>query len=71
VLLRLTYLGVTNAFALLRLLPISDHHKDAEIWCCVTRSPCWNANSLPTKSDLRRPIKPSWPRYCTVSPGPR
>jgi hypothetical protein len=31
VLLRLTYLGVTNAFALLRLLPMSDHDKDAEI----------------------------------------
>jgi putative transposase len=31
VLLRLTYLSVTNAFALLRLLPISDHDKDAEI----------------------------------------
>ena len=30
-LLRLTYLSVTNAFALLRLLPISDHDKDAEI----------------------------------------
>jgi transposase InsO family protein len=31
VLLRLTYLGVTNAFALLRILPMSDHDKDAEI----------------------------------------
>jgi putative transposase len=31
VLLRLAYLGVTNAFALLRLLPISDSTKDAEI----------------------------------------
>jgi hypothetical protein len=31
VVLRLTYRGVTNAFALLRLLPISDHDKDAEI----------------------------------------
>jgi transposase InsO family protein len=31
VLLRLTYLGVTNAFALIRLLPISDHDKNAEI----------------------------------------
>jgi putative transposase len=31
VLLRLAYLGVTNAFALLRLLPISDHVKDVEI----------------------------------------
>jgi len=27
VLLRLGYLAVTNAFALLRLLPMSDHHK--------------------------------------------
>jgi len=31
VLLRLTYLGVTNAFALLRLLPCGDRDKDAEI----------------------------------------
>jgi putative transposase len=31
VLLRLGYLAVTNAFALLRLLPMSDHHKDAGI----------------------------------------
>ena len=30
-LLRLVYLGVTNAFALLRLLPIGDHAKDVEI----------------------------------------
>ena len=30
-LLRLAYLGVSNAFALLRLLPISDRDKDAEI----------------------------------------
>jgi len=31
VLLRLAYLGVSNAFALLRLLPMSDRNKDAEI----------------------------------------
>jgi putative transposase len=31
VLLRLAYLGVTNAFALLRLLPMSSRDKDAEI----------------------------------------
>jgi hypothetical protein len=31
VLLRLAYLGVTNAFTLLRLLPISDRNKDVEI----------------------------------------
>ena len=30
-LLRLAYLGITNAFALLRLLPGSDGDKDAEI----------------------------------------
>jgi putative transposase len=30
-LLRLAYLGVANAFALLRLLPMSDRDKDAEI----------------------------------------
>jgi len=31
VLLRLAYLGVTNALALLRLLPMTDYAKDAEI----------------------------------------
>ena len=31
VLLRLVYLGVTNAFAMLRLLPMSDRDKDSEI----------------------------------------
>jgi putative transposase len=31
VLLRLAYLTVTNLFALLRLLPVSDRNKDAEI----------------------------------------
>ena len=30
-LLRLAYLGITNVFALLRLLPRSDHDKDTEI----------------------------------------
>jgi putative transposase len=29
--LRLAYLGLSNAFALLRLLPMSDQDKDAEI----------------------------------------
>jgi putative transposase len=31
VLLRLAYLGVTNAFAKLRLMPMSDREKDVEI----------------------------------------
>ena len=30
-LLRLAYLGVANVFALLRLLPVSNQNKDAEI----------------------------------------
>lgn len=30
-LLRLAYLGVSNAFALLRLLPMSDRDKDTEV----------------------------------------
>ncbi|MDX3771538.1 hypothetical protein OG963_42825 [Streptomyces sp. NBC_01707] len=30
-LLRLAYLGMVNAFAMLRLLPMSDREKDAEI----------------------------------------
>ncbi|MFJ5030037.1 hypothetical protein ACIQB5_18340 [Streptomyces sp. NPDC088560] len=30
-LLRLAYLGVTNAFAILRLLPMRDRDKDVEI----------------------------------------
>jgi putative transposase len=31
VLLRLAYLGVSNVFAVLRLLPMSDRDKDVEI----------------------------------------
>jgi putative transposase len=38
VLLRLANLGVTNVFALLRLLPMSSQDKDAEILCCATSS---------------------------------
>ncbi|MBL1102050.1 hypothetical protein [Streptomyces coffeae] len=30
-LLRLAYLGVSNAFAMLRLLPMTDRDKDAEV----------------------------------------
>ncbi|MEU9794560.1 hypothetical protein AB0E27_28740 [Streptomyces sparsogenes] len=39
-LLRLAYPGVTNAFALLRLLPMSDRDKDAEILACGGREIC-------------------------------
>jgi hypothetical protein len=36
-LLRLAYLGITNAFTLLRLLPGSDQDKDTEITLTGTR----------------------------------
>jgi len=39
VLLRLAYLGVTNALAMLRLLPMSDRAKDAEILALRHRAP--------------------------------
>jgi hypothetical protein len=47
VLLRLAYLGVTNAFALLRLLPMTDRDKDVEILALRHRAPrgVWGATS--------------------------
>jgi len=39
-LLRLAYLGITNEFALLRLLPGSDGDKDAEILALRISSRC-------------------------------
>ena len=44
-LLRLANLGVTNALAMLRLLPMSDHAKDVEIL------------ALPPRHDLRAPLR--------------
>ena len=41
-LLRLAYLGVTNVFAALRLLPMSDHAKDVEILALRHQSPFLN-----------------------------
>jgi hypothetical protein len=38
VLLRLAYLGVSNAVAMLRLLPMSDRAKDAESSPSATKS---------------------------------
>ena len=40
-LLRLTYLAVTNTFAVLRLLPMSNRDKDVEI--LALRVPCQNS----------------------------
>jgi transposase InsO family protein len=57
VLLRLAYLGVTNAFALLRLLPMSDRDKDTEILALRHQI-----------TVLERPLGDARPRF---SPGDR
>ncbi|MFI9595063.1 hypothetical protein [Nonomuraea sp. NPDC052265] len=61
-LLRPTHLTVTNTFAALRLLPMSDRDKDIEILALRTRSPSSNANSAPT------PNSDSLPRTGPFSP---
>lgn len=52
---RLAYLGVTNAFALLRLFPMSDQDKDAEI--LVLRHQI---------TVLRRPLAPDKVRFAAA-----
>ena len=52
-LLRLARLGVTNALAMLRLLPMSDRRKTRKSWPCDTRS--WSSNGSCT---ARRPGSP-------------
>ncbi|MFD0584774.1 hypothetical protein [Dactylosporangium darangshiense] len=66
-LLRLAYLAVTNAFAMLRLLPMSDRDKDVESLPCTIRSPCWSGNSAATGPGSTRAIARSWRRCCTNS----
>ncbi|MCX4452355.1 hypothetical protein OOK58_09540 [Streptomyces sp. NBC_01728] len=44
-LVRLACLGVMNTFVVLRLLPVSDWDKDAEILALRLSSWCWSANS--------------------------
>ncbi|MFE6148526.1 hypothetical protein [Streptomyces sp. NPDC057889] len=43
-LLRLAYLSMTNAFAALRLLPMSDRDRTPRSWCSATNSRSWSAN---------------------------
>ncbi|MFE9751136.1 hypothetical protein ACFYOT_40045 [Saccharothrix saharensis] len=52
--LRLAYLGVTNAFALLRLLPISDRGKDTEILALRHQITVWGVRTLHWDAELRR-----------------
>src|SRR3954454_10109882 len=69
-LLRLAYLGITNAFTLLRLLPGSDRDKDAEILALRHNSRYCTANSTDSGSGSTPPTGHGWPRFCTNSPAP-
>ncbi|MFD8006174.1 hypothetical protein [Streptomyces mirabilis] len=46
----MAYLSVMNAFAVLRLLLMSDRDKDTEILSLLIRSPYWSANSAAEES---------------------
>jgi len=64
-LLRLAYLGITNAFTLLRLLPGGDHDKDIEILSLRHQLAVLQCNSTGNRSGSHRPIGRGWPRCCT------
>jgi hypothetical protein len=69
-LLRLAYLGITNAFTLLRLLLGSDRDKDAEILALRHQLAVLHCNSADSGSGSTQPIGHGWPRCCTNSPDP-
>ncbi|MFF4733813.1 hypothetical protein ACFY3M_53360 [Streptomyces mirabilis] len=46
----MAYLSVMNAFAVLRLLLMSDRDKDTEILSLLIRSPYWSADSAAEES---------------------
>jgi hypothetical protein len=67
VLLRLVYLGVTNVFALLRLLPISSRDKDAEILVLRHQLSVLQQQLGPDRCGSPRVIGRCWRRCCTGS----
>src|SRR6266511_1180169 len=70
VMLRLAYLGVTNALAMLRLLPMNNQAKDVEILAYATRSWSFTANCTARRSGSPPLTERCSPRYCTDSPAP-
>ncbi|WP_460493054.1 hypothetical protein [Dactylosporangium cerinum] len=66
--LRLAYPGITNAFALLRLLPGSDRSKDAEILALRHQLAVMPASSAGSTSDSSQLIGRGWPRCSAGSP---
>jgi len=57
VLLRLAYLGVANASAMLRLLTTSDREKDVEILALRIRSRRWSGNRARRSRGFTRAIR--------------
>jgi hypothetical protein len=69
-LLRLAYLGITNAFALLRLLPVGDRDRDTEILALRHQLAVLHPSSAGSGSDSSRLTGPGWPRYSARSRDP-
>ena len=66
-LLRLVYLGVTNVFALLRLLPVSDRDKDVEILALRHQVTVLERQLGKTRPRFFPATGRSWPPCCTGS----
>ena len=66
VLLRLAYLGVTNALAILRLLPMGDRAKDAEIRALRTQL----EGAMQKIVSMCRSVAPAQPDAKLARPGP-
>jgi hypothetical protein len=64
-LLRLAYLGITNAFTLLRLLPGGDRDKDIEILSLRHQLAVLQRQLDGQPIRLHRSIGRGWPRCCT------
>jgi len=69
VLLRLAYLGVTNVFALLRLLPMSSQEKDAEILALRHQLLVLQRQLGPDRVRFTRLTGRCWRHCCTRSRG--
>ncbi|GAB3849665.1 hypothetical protein ACFPIJ_28725 [Dactylosporangium cerinum] len=69
-LLRLAYLGVTNTLAMLRLLPMSDRAKDAEILALRHQIMILERQLGGAKVQSPPLIGRCSPRCCTSSPAP-
>jgi hypothetical protein len=64
-LLRLAYLGITNAFALLRLLPGGDRDKDVEILSLRHQLAVLQRQLAGQQVRFKPVDRRGWPRCCT------